>query len=374
MAGGIIFVATRFSWMRPYAITALRQLWDDDSHLVVAVDDIATESRHLDWLPADRVHYIRIPQGWFASKYFQLHPTELTRMVDELVATVSPRVVLSFTSDHPLSRYLKHLQRRVPTIYVAHNTHPHALSAKNLRGRIFNHFWYRRPLLRLLRTVDHQIVNARWQMQRLEQQYPGHKVGYLPFPSLITEQIAQGHDTVPELAGTSGYILFFGMVHSYKGVDRLIDIYASSQQLQARRLVIAGRGVLGTSIPKQLSDKIIHINRFIPDSQIAQLFAQAAVIVYPYIAATQSGVLSIASYFGRPIVASDIPFFREMCHSQKGCTLIDTSDTAAAAEAIAEAADSNADSSQLYSKHYAHIDWRADFNKLIDEWFPENQG
>lgn len=371
MASGIIFVATRFSWMRPYALTALRQLWDDDSHLVVAVDDIDTESHHLDWLPHDRVHYVTIPRGWFASKYFQLYPRELTRKVDSLVATARPRVVLSFTSDHPLSHYLSRLQRRVPTVYVAHNTHPHALSAPNLRGRIFNHFWYRRPLLRLLRSVDHQIVNARWQMKRLKQQYPDHQVGYLPFPSLITPEIARGSDTVPELDGADGYILFFGMVHSYKGVDRLIDIYASSPKLQQRRLVIAGRGVLGTSIPGHLADKITHIDRFIPDSQLAQLFAHAAVVVYPYVAATQSGVLSIASYFGRPIVASDIPFFREMCQGQPGCTLIDTTQTAAAARAIAEGAESRADSSPLYSAHYAHIDWRADFDRLIDSWFPQ---
>ncbi len=371
MPGGIIFVATRFSWMRPYAITALRQLWDDRSHLVVAVDDVGAESRHLDWLPADRVHYIRIPRGWYASKRFQLHPRELISKVDALVASEAPRVVLSFTSDHPLSRYLRRLQHRVPTVYVAHNTHPHALSAKNLRGRIFNHFWYRRPLLRLLRSVDHQIVNARWQMQRLQQQYPDHHVGFLPFPSLVTDQIAQGRDRVPELEGRSGYILFFGMVHSYKGVDRLIDIYASSPQLQHRPLVIAGRGVLGHPIPSRLADKIIHINRYIPDSQIASLFADAAVVVYPYVAATQSGVLSVASYFGRPIVASDIPFFREMCLEQPGCTLIDTADTASSARAIDAAAESGADSSPLYQAHYAHIDWRADFDRLISEWFPD---
>ena len=35
-------------------------------------------------------------------------------------------------------------------------------------------------------------------------------------------------------------------------------------------------------------------------------------MIYPYLSATQSGVLAVASYFEKPIIASDIPFFIEI--------------------------------------------------------------
>jgi glycosyltransferase involved in cell wall biosynthesis len=41
------------------------------------------------------------------------------------------------------------------------------------------------------------------------------------------------------------------------------------------------------------------------------LFKKAACIVYPYISATQSGVLTLAYKFQTPALVSDIPFFRE---------------------------------------------------------------
>ena len=45
---------------------------------------------------------------------------------------------------------------------------------------------------------------------------------------------------------------------------------------------------------------------------MAYLFNHAKAVVYPYISATQSGVLTLAFYFGTPILASDVPFFKEL--------------------------------------------------------------
>ena len=38
------------------------------------------------------------------------------------------------------------------------------------------------------------------------------------------------------------------------------------------------------------------------------MYEQAACVVYPYISATQSGVLSLAFYFRTPTLTSDVPF------------------------------------------------------------------
>lgn len=70
--------------------------------------------------------------------------------------------------------------------------------------------------------------------------------------------------------------------------------------------MIAGSGEV--YFPIQKYENIILINRYIKDEEIAWLFNHAKLTVYPYISATQSGVLSVSCYFGKPIIASDVPF------------------------------------------------------------------
>ena len=61
------------------------------------------------------------------------------------------------------------------------------------------------------------------------------------------------------------------------------------------------------------------INRYIKDSEVAYLYKNARCVVYPYISATQSGVLSLAFYYNVPVIASDVPFFQEIIgHSNTG--------------------------------------------------------
>ncbi len=45
---------------------------------------------------------------------------------------------------------------------------------------------------------------------------------------------------------------------------------------------------------------------------MSNLFNNAKAVVYPYLSATQSGVLTLAFYFGTPLLASDVPFFKEL--------------------------------------------------------------
>ena len=60
------------------------------------------------------------------------------------------------------------------------------------------------------------------------------------------------------------------------------------------------------------NENIIRINRFIRRWRSRQyLFKKAKFIVYPYRSATMSGVLSLAYYFNKKVLASTIPFFED---------------------------------------------------------------
>ena len=108
------------------------------------------------------------------------------------------------------------------------------------------------------------------------------------------------------------YLLFFGRIEAYKGIEYLIRAFKRANLNEDVKLVIAGKGELNYS---SKDEQIVYLNRYIKDEEIAHLYKNASCIVYPYISATQSGVLSLATYFNKPILSSNIPFFREILGS-----------------------------------------------------------
>ena len=89
--------------------------------------------------------------------------------------------------------------------------------------------------------------------------------------------------------------------------------------------MIAGGG----TIPFQRTDderNVVFINRYIKDSEVRYLYEHASCVVYPYISATQSGVLSVAYYFGTPVLASDVPFFKGIIEPSEAGVLFKTGD------------------------------------------------
>ena len=87
----------------------------------------------------------------------------------------------------------------------------------------------------------------------------------------------------------------------------MISAFSSIQNTNGVKLVIAGKGDGYESD----NPNIIRLNRFIEDEEIADLFKNALFVVYPYISATMSGVLSLAYYFHKRVLLSDIPFFKD---------------------------------------------------------------
>ena len=60
-----------------------------------------------------------------------------------------------------------------------------------------------------------------------------------------------------------------------------------------------------------MGPNIIRLNRFIDDAEVGSLFKNARFVIYPYRSATMSGVLSLAFYFKKQVLLSDISFFKQ---------------------------------------------------------------
>ena len=109
------------------------------------------------------------------------------------------------------------------------------------------------------------------------------------------------------------YVLFFGLVRAYKGLDLLIDAFAYEKLRNSNiKLIVAGEFYQDESIyRKQISDlgiedKIIIHNEFIPDDKVNLYFSAADIIAQTYKSATQSGVTQIAFHFEKPMLVTNV--------------------------------------------------------------------
>ena len=95
-------------------------------------------------------------------------------------------------------------------------------------------------------------------------------------------------------------LLFFGRVFPYKGLGHLIaaepEVAAAVPGLLT---IIAGRGEDMAGYRAAMADpsRFDVRDRRVPDEEVAQLFAQADLLVLPYVEASQSGVLAVAAAF-----------------------------------------------------------------------------
>ena len=363
----ILFLATEFDapGMRPYAINIINTMWQPGDHVLI-VTRYGAVSEAFPEIPADSITWIDYPTGKLAKAVFRFRPTPVLRAIDDLIVGGEIRLIFSLTEEIVLASSIRSLQQRVPVLYTVHDATFHDYKSASPVRWLKNRLIIARPQRLMLARTRFQVTNSRGQRDDIISRFPYHKVHYAPFPTLVNEAIAQGDKQVKELRDVDdGYILFFGTIHFYKGVHLLYDAYLSHPELQNRPLVIAGTQEV--YFARRSDEKgVILINRFIDDSEVRDLFGRAAVVVYPYVSATQSGVTSIASYFGKPMVLSDLPFFRQTCEGCEGIEFFPSGDRQALALALERSLQGNTASTRpLYDREYAPDVMRASLDTVI---------
>ncbi|MAJ89742.1 MAG: hypothetical protein CMD08_00485 [Flavobacteriales bacterium] len=120
------------------------------------------------------------------------------------------------------------------------------------------------------------------------------------------------------------YMLFFGIIRQYKGLDILLEAF-SDNRLQTKniKLIIAGEFYEDSQpyydlIDKyNLSDSVVLVTNFIPDNEVSNYFCAADIIVQPYKHATQSGVTQIAYHFDKPMLVTNVGGLKEIVPHNK---------------------------------------------------------
>lgn len=109
------------------------------------------------------------------------------------------------------------------------------------------------------------------------------------------------------------YLLFFGFIRHYKGLDLLLEAMADERlKQQDIRLIIAGEyygdkeSYEAIIAKNQLQDRIHLFTDFIPNNEVPVYFSAADVVVLPYRSATNSGITQVAYFFEKPMIATNV--------------------------------------------------------------------
>lgn len=114
-------------------------------------------------------------------------------------------------------------------------------------------------------------------------------------------------------------ILFFGNLNYNKGVDILIDAVNKLTEADKRKLhvVIAGKNFDDSIYAVKPSDPSLFtfLVRHIDDNELIYLYEHTNFVAMPYRKTSQSGVLEMAFYFKKPVIATCIPYFKQVLSS-----------------------------------------------------------
>ena len=139
---------------------------------------------------------------------------------------------------------------------------------------------------------------------------------YDNFGAAISKQEAIKNLNLDE---TSSYLLFFGIIRKYKGLDVLLQAMADERIKNKNiKVMVAGEfyedkaPYLQLIKENQLEDQVLIMDHFIPDDEVANYFCAADLIVQPYKHATQSGVTQIAYHFNKPMLVTNVGGLAEM--------------------------------------------------------------
>lgn len=120
------------------------------------------------------------------------------------------------------------------------------------------------------------------------------------------------------------YLLFFGIIRDYKGLDLLLEAFSKINRKElGLKLLVAGEYYANEDKYQQLitslklNDDVIVVNNYIDDKEVGNYFCASDLVAQPYKNATQSGVTQIAYHYETPMIVTNVGGLPEMVPNQK---------------------------------------------------------
>lgn len=106
--------------------------------------------------------------------------------------------------------------------------------------------------------------------------------------------------------------LFFGNLSVVKGADIVVEIFSSLNGNRDFELVIAGKNVDKLDFSELRHEGIGILDRHINDDEMVYLYSHTDYVLLPYRKSSQSGIFAMSAYFHKPMILSDIAYFKKM--------------------------------------------------------------
>ena len=150
--------------------------------------------------------------------------------------------------------------------------------------------------------------------------FPLQKITHTPLLFLFLDHSwAKQIEELSQQVSYDPFILFFGRVEKYKGLNYLLAAWNQINTVEAAkwRLVIAGKGPLETIVTEPLTENVELHNYFIKDSEALDFFQHCSLVILPYTGATQSSLIAAAYFFRKPVIVTQSGALPEYVKAQK---------------------------------------------------------
>lgn len=240
-------------------------------------------------------------QKYERKKTYNIRNSKIVKLSNDILSFAPDMVV--FTDDIiTTAEVALNIYKKTKTIMTVHDVTEHpTVKISALIKRKLNLF----VIKKAYSIVDKILCLSKHSVSLMKELYPNcqSKVYYMPLCAhIVTEEQVK-----PTEVEINDFVLFFGRIDKYKGLDRLINQYYAYNNRDNIPLVIAGNGAIESNLyNKAKESNITIVNRYISDEEMNWLFNNSKLLVLPYIEASQSGIIPIAYYFGKPVVVSDL--------------------------------------------------------------------
>ncbi|MGK2921764.1 MAG: glycosyltransferase [Methyloceanibacter sp.] len=212
----------------------------------------------------------------------------------------------------------------VTVIVVVHNVEDHESARWKLLLSRFQ-----------LRQATRFITNNAALALALDREVPDVPAVISPHP--LYDDYPMPAELLPRSAEVE--LLFFGFVRPYKGLEVLIRSIAASSFKDIHLSVVGefwrGRAEVEALVTELgLESRVEIIPRYVSDTEAATFFERCDAVVAPYQSATASGVLALAQWYEKPVIASDIPGLADAIDNGKTGWLFPAGDVQALAELL----------------------------------------
>jgi glycosyltransferase involved in cell wall biosynthesis len=224
----------------------------------------------------------------------------------------------------------------IKVVYTVHNVLPQDTGDRH-RAR-YRHIY---------RLADRLICHDECARDRLVQEFDvsPERISIIAHGPLLNSGEANSSKEARNRLGISTgdcLVLWQGILRPYKGVSFLLEAWRLLQsKCVLARLAIVGNG--DAEIVQEVRDEVaslgiqssVHLDfRFVSVAELTDYYNAADVVVYPYREITTSGALMTGIGYGKAIVATRQPAFRQILRDGDNALMVDYGDVEELAERL----------------------------------------